>query len=76
MAVSVLMASIYFFLSVKKLRLLGSSLRSPEAGSVWERDGPADAACSHCSETRLTHAAISSSSRACKRSSAPFANLR
>lgn len=33
---------IYFFFSVKKLLRFGSSLRSPEAGSVWEREGSAD----------------------------------
>lgn len=68
--------NIYFFFSVKKLLRFGSSLRSPEAGSVWEREGPADPSRSHCTLICCTHAFISSSSRAWNRYSAPFASLQ
>lgn len=68
--------NIYFFFSVKKLLRFGSSLRSPEAGSVCEREGPADPWRSHCTLIRCTQSFISASSRAWKRYSAPFASLK
>jgi hypothetical protein len=68
--------NIYFFFSVKKLLRFGSSLRSPEAGSVWEREGPADPWRSHCTLIRCTQSFISASSRAWNRYSAPFASLK
>nr|CAD7459617.1 unnamed protein product [Timema tahoe] len=62
--------------SAEKLLLLGSSFRSPDAGSVCERDGPPEPSRSHCTATRDVHWAISSSSLAWNRNSAPLASLR
>lgn len=66
----------YFFFSVKKLRRLGSSFFSEPAGSVWEREGPADPSEDVATCRALTQLFNSSSSLAWNKYSEPPTSLQ